>query len=345
MIDNWRQTVLKSPSGVRARLLLRVASVAASRQLQSVRRSPIGIRARVIWRTLERLPPTARGIATMLGAMAAFALGDAVMKLQAGRMPLGESLFVRGIIATAILWYVASRTGALVPLSRLIGDKFLIWRTLGDSAASFFYIAALGKVPLADAGAIMQTNPLAVTAGAALFLGERVGWRRWTATAIGFLGVLLIIQPGSSGFAWASLLVIGAVVASAGRDLITRRLDGLPTLAVTGSAAMATTAISLMLWPFETWHVPAFLDTVRLAIAAVCVLVGQALVVTSIRSGDVSAVVPFRYSAILWTLLLSMLIWGYVPNATTLAGIAIVSGAGLYAFYREQTLKRQGRMP
>jgi drug/metabolite transporter (DMT)-like permease len=84
---------------------------------------------------------------------------------------------------------------------------------------------------------------------------------------------------------------------------------------------------------------------VRLAIAAVCVLVGQALVVTSIRSGDVSAVVPFRYSAIVWTLLLSMLIWGYVPNATTLVGIVIVSGAGLYAFYREQTLKRQGLKP
>jgi drug/metabolite transporter (DMT)-like permease len=312
---------------------------------QTVLQSSVGVRLRLIWRTLERLPPNARGIATMLGAMAAFAIGDAVMKLQAGRMPLGESLFLRGLMATALIWYVASRTGALVEVSRLFGNKFLVWRTLGDSAASFFYIAALGKVPLADAGAIMQTNPLAVTAGAALFLGERVGWRRWTATAVGFLGVLLIIQPGSTSFSWASLLVIGAVLTSAGRDLITRRLDNLPTLVVTGSAAAATTVISLMLLPFETWHAPAFFDLVRLAIAAVCVLIGQALVVISIRSGDVSAVVPFRYSAILWTLILSVLIWGYVPNFSTLAGIVIVSGAGLYAFYREQSLRRQGLVP
>jgi drug/metabolite transporter (DMT)-like permease len=135
------------------------------------------------------------------------------------------------------------------------------------------------------------------------------------------------------------------VLTSAGRDLITRRLDGLPTLAVTGAAAVVTMALSLMLLPFEAWHAPSFGDLVRLAIAALSVLIGQALVIISIRSGDVSAVVPFRYSAILWTLILSMLIWGYVPNAMTLTGIVIVSGAGLYAFYREQALKRQGRMP
>ena len=220
-----------------------------------------------------------------------------------------------------------------------------MWRTLGDSAASFLYIAALGRVPLADAGAIMQINPLAVTAGAALFLGERVGWRRWTATAVGFLGVLLIIQPGTAGFSWASLLVIGAVLTSAGRDLVTRRLDDLPTVVVIAAAASVTTVLSLALLPFETWQRPAFADLLRLGVAAVCVLIGQLLVVISIRSGDVSAVVPFRYSAILWTLLLSVLIWGYVPNRLTLTGIFIVSAAGLYAFYREQELRRQGRMP
>jgi drug/metabolite transporter (DMT)-like permease len=113
---------------------------------------------------------------------------------------------------------------------------------------------------------------------------------------------------------------------------------------VIAAAASVTTVLSLALLPFETWSRPAFADLLRLLVAAVCVLIGQLLVVISIRSGDVSAVVPFRYSAILWTLLLSMLIWGYVPNVMTLSGIVIVSGAGLYAFYREQSLRRQGRM-
>jgi drug/metabolite transporter (DMT)-like permease len=306
----------------------------------------VGVRLRLLWRALTRLPPNVRGIAAMLGAMAAFAIGDAMMKLRADQMPLGETLFVRGVMASTVIWVVASRTGALERLGDIgkMLNPHLMARTLADAGASFFYIAALGRVPLADAGAIMQTNPLAVTAGAALFLGERVGWRRWTATAVGFLGVLMIIQPGSAAFSWASLLVIVAVLGSASRDLVTRRIDGIPTFLVTAAAATATTVLSLGLLPFETWIKPHPIDVARLAFAGLCMLLGQVLVVISIRSGDVSAVVPFRYSAIVWTLLLSMLIWGYLPNTLTLAGIVIVSGAGLYAFYREQELRRLGRM-
>ena len=306
--------------------------------------SASAIRIRLLVRALNRLTPNARGIASMLGAMAAFAIGDAIMKLLAGRMPLGETLFVRGLMASAIIWFFAARTGALPDVSKM-WNRFLSWRTAADVAASFFYIAALGRVPLADAGAIMQTNPLAVTAGAALFLGEKVGWRRWTATAVGFLGVLMIIQPGSATFSWASLLVIGAVVVSAARDLVTRHLTGIPTVLVTAAAATATTVASLGLLPFEIWKRPAMSEVVLLALAGCFMLAGQLLVIVSIRSGDVSAVVPFRYSAILWTLLLSMLIWGYLPNALTLTGIVVVSGAGLYAFFREQALRREGKMP
>jgi drug/metabolite transporter (DMT)-like permease len=303
----------------------------------------VSLRLRVIERRITHMPANVRGIASMLGAMLAFALGDTLMKLQAGHLPLGEALFVRGVIASVIIWTFAAYTGCVVNVA-LLKNRMLTWRTLADSAASFFYIAALGKVPLADAGAIMQTNPLAVTAGAALFLGESVGWRRWTATAIGFLGVLMIIQPGSAGFSWASLLVIGAVLTSAGRDLVTRWLDGLPTVVVTASAATATTVIALMLLPFEVWTLPVPADLLRLTLAALFVLIGQMLVVISIRAGDVSAVVPFRYSSIMWTMLLSVLIWGYLPNALTLGGIVVVSGAGLYSFYREQDLRRHGQL-
>ncbi len=303
----------------------------------------VTVRLRTIERRITRMPANVRGIVAMLGAMLAFALGDTLMKLQSGHMPLGESLFVRGLMASAVIWGAVVYTCTVVQWAAL-RDRFLMVRTLADSAASFFYIAALGKVPLAEAGAIMQTNPLAVTAGAALFLGESVGWRRSLATAIGFLGVLMIIQPGSAGSSWASLLVIGAVLMSAGRDLVTRRLEAVPTLVVTAAAASATTVISLLLLPFEVWRAPVMVDVARLALAALCVLAGQVLVIISIRSGDVSAVVPFRYSSILWTMLLSVTIWGYLPNKLTLAGIVVVSVAGLYAFYREQSLRQQGRL-
>lgn len=301
------------------------------------------LRIRIFLRVLGRLSPSARGIVTMLVAMAAFATGDALMKVAAGRLPLGEALFVRGIIATALAWALAVRTGVLGALPHLF-NKPLVWRTLGDCGASFFYVSALGRIPLADAAAIGQTNPLMVTACAALFLGERVGWRRWTATGIGFLGVLLIIQPGSSAFSWASLLVVASVVSITMRDIVTRTLTEIPAVLITAAAVTTTTCLSLALSAFETWHALEIADIVGASAAAVCLLGGQILVVISIRTGDMSAVVPFRYSHILWSLLLSAAVWHYLPNGLTLAGILIVCGAGLYTFFREQTLKRQGRL-
>jgi drug/metabolite transporter (DMT)-like permease len=303
-------------------------------------RRQVSLRWRLFLRALDRLSPNGRGIVAMLGAMAAFAMGDALMKLATEQLPAGQSIFIRGLIGATLIWGVAWRTGAVAQIRKL-WNTHLPWRTLGDTGGSLFFISSLPHMPLADAAAIMQTNPLAVTAGAALFLGEHVGWRRWTATGIGFLGALLIIQPGASTFTWASVLVILSVLSCTLRDVATRGLAGIPTVLITATAATTTMLVSTAFSTFEQWQAPVPGDFVRLGAAAVCMLVGQILVVISIRAGDVSAVVPFRYSAMLWTLLLSAVVWQYVPNATTMAGIVIVSGAGLYTFFREQTLRRR----
>ena len=301
------------------------------------------LRARILLRTIDRLPPNARGISAMLGAMAAFSCGDALMKGATASLPAGEAIFIRGVLATAMIWSLGYRTGAIDALPRIF-SRPMAWRTLSDGGASFFFIAALGSMPLADVAAIMQTNPLAVTAGAALFLGEHVGWRRWTATAVGFLGVLLIIQPGSSAFTWASMLVMAAVFAAAARDILTRFLVGIPSVLIAGTAATSTMVLSLFLLVTETWHMPITRDVMLAAGAAVCMLSGQILVVKSIRAADVSTIVPFRYSAILWSLLLSFVFWHYLPNPLSLCGIAIVCGAGLYTLFRERTLRRKGKL-
>lgn len=298
-----------------------------------------GLRVRIVLRLLDRMSPNARGIVAMLGAMAAFAFGDAFMKLSTGYLPAGQSIFVRGMIATTIIWCVVARSGARVEWRRLLHPQLPL-RTIGDTGASFFYIGALAFLPLADAAAILQTSPLVVTAAAAAFLGERVGWRRWSATAIGFIGALMIIQPGTSSFTWASVAVMMSVFCTVLRDIVTRKMVGVPTIFIIASAATSTMLGSLVFAAFETWHSPALGDIARLSAAALCMLTGQALVVISIRAGEVSAVVPFRYSAILWTLLLSAAIWHYLPNALTLAGIVVVASAGLYTFFREQTLRR-----
>lgn len=297
------------------------------------------LRLRILLRLLDRLSPNARGIVAMLGAMAAFAFGDALMKLSTGYLPAGESIFVRGIIASTLIWILAAKRGALEHLPRLLHPRLPL-RTLGDMGGSFFYITALPHMPLAEAAAILQTNPLLVTAAAAIFLGEKVGWRRWSATAVGFVGALMIIQPGSSSFTWASVLVILALFFAVMRDVVTRKLIGIPVILITATAATCTMLASLAFIPFEAWQMPTAFDILRLSAAGGCMLAGQILVVISIQAGDVSAVVPFRYSAIVWTLLLSAAIWHYLPNALTMAGIFVVAAAGLYTFFREQTLRR-----
>ncbi len=285
-----------------------------------------------------------RGIFMMLLAMACFVSGDATMKYMADHMPTGEAMFIRGLIGSTIVGIIAIYTGAIWRIGRFISGMLAL-RTMSDVGGALFFQNGLARMPFAEAGAITQINPLIVTAGAALFLGEKVGWRRWTATAVGLMGVLLIIRPGAAAFQWASLLMLGATVCSASRDLLTRSIPGgVPAIILAGSSIMAVTLASLLFLPFETWRQPLWSDVATLAISAVCSLSGQVAVVASIRSGDVSAVVPFRYSAILWNLLLGYLIWRQFPDHMTLIGIFIVCSAGLYTFYREQTLRRQARL-
>jgi drug/metabolite transporter (DMT)-like permease len=291
-------------------------------------------------RRFGRISGNARGILLMLVAMAAFVCGDAMMKLAGARVPTGEAVFIRGLFASLIVWTAVALSG----MGRFVALAFtrpVALRSAGDVGGSLLFQSGLSRMPFADASAVLQINPLLVTAGAAVFLGEKVGWRRWSATAIGFLGVLLIIRPGSSAFNWWSIVLIFAVICAATRDLVTRKIDpGLPALIITAISVTAVMLASLLLAPFESWVVPARAHIFGLAGAGALMLAGQICVVISIRSGDVSAVVPFRYSAILWSILAGGMIWGEFPDRITLLGIAIVAGAGLYTFFREQHLRR-----
>jgi drug/metabolite transporter (DMT)-like permease len=301
--------------------------------------------ARIIGRWVRlranQLQPNTKGILAMLAAMALFVFGDALMKLSATTVPTGESIFLRGIVAVTVIWTLVVRSSAIHSLKDAT-STFMLIRAGGDMGGAVFFQTALGRLPFADVTAVLQINPLVVTAGAALFLNEKVGWRRWTATAIGLCGALLIIKPGSSAFNPWSLLLILAVLCAATRDLATRKItQATPSLLI---IAVSTTFImlsGLAHAPFETWIVPTWPALLRFAAAALFMLSAQFCVVTSIRTGDMSAVVPFRYSAILWSLLLSYLVWNDVPDRWTMLGIAIIASAGLYVFFREQTLRRR----
>jgi drug/metabolite transporter (DMT)-like permease len=214
-------------------------------------------------------------------------------------------------------------------------------RSLGDVGSALFFQAALARMPFADLMGILQMTPLSLTAASALFLGEHVGWRRWTAVGVGFFGALLVIKPGSSAFnAWALLGVLSVLCGSL-RDVSTRRLDvGLSPLLIMLLSQVVVAASGLVCLTFETWSMPNLTELFFLVFASVFSLAGHLCMIYSLRSGEIGAVAPFRYAGIVWSILLGFLIWHQLPDALSFIGIAILVSAGLYTFYREQQLRR-----
>jgi drug/metabolite transporter (DMT)-like permease len=282
-----------------------------------------------------------KSIASMVAATALFTCGDAAMKLVSGSLPTGETIFLRGACTVTIVTIAAFWTGAIYRL-RDAFVRAMGWRSLGDVGGAIFFQAALARMPFADLMGILQMTPLSLTAASALFLGEHVGWRRWTAVAIGFAGALLVIKPGTSSFnAWALLGVL-AVLSGTLRDVSTRRLDvALSPLLIMMLSQVVVASGGLACWAFESWKVPGLAELFFLAFASVFSLVGHLCVIYSLRSGEIAAVAPFRYAGIVWAILLGFLIWHQLPDALSLAGILILASAGLYTFYREQQLRRQ----
>jgi drug/metabolite transporter (DMT)-like permease len=281
-----------------------------------------------------------KGILAMVAATALFTCGDAAMKLVSAYLPTGETVFVRGSCTVLIVTVAAFWTGAIYRLKQAL-VAVMGWRCAGDVGSALFFQAALARMPFADLMGILQMTPLSLTAASAMFLGEHVGWRRWTAVGVGFAGALLVIKPGTSAFnAWALLGVLSVLCGSL-RDVSTRRLDmGLSPLLIMMLSQIAVASSGLACAVYETWKVPTAGQLLALVFASVFSLMGHLCVIYSLRSGEMSAVAPFRYAGILWAILIGMLIWSQLPDPLSLAGISVLVSAGLYTFYREQQLKR-----
>ena len=282
-----------------------------------------------------------RGIVAMVAACASFACGDTLMKLLSDTVPTSELIFIRGFFVLAGAFAACIWVGAFAVVHRAISGAMAA-RAAADTTGAWSFQLALVRMPYADLTAIGQLSPLTITAASAIFLAEKVGWRRWTATAIGLLGVLLIIRPGSSAFNWWALAGILSVLASTVRDLATRGIDRSvpPALIMLVSGAL-TTFTGLVSAVAGDWAWPPWWVVAGLLAAAMFSLFGQFCTIIAVRSGELSAVVPFRYSIILFAILSGILVFGQFPDVVTLAGIVIVCAAGLYTFHREQVRKRE----
>jgi drug/metabolite transporter (DMT)-like permease len=282
-----------------------------------------------------------RGIIAMIAAMFVLTLNFAFVKLAGASLPVGEVLFLRGLIAALLVAIAALASGAYRRLPMVL-HRTVLFRTLFECSGATVFVVALIHTPIATATVILQAMPLLITAGAALFLGESVHWRRWAAIVVGLVGVVIVIHPGLASFRWTSLLVLVAVSLSAARDLFTRSMpDGIPTLLVAAVALSSLSAVGLSFSPFEAWIVPSRQALLQVTGSGALLSLGLFLIVLAMRRGELSIIAPFRYSAVLWAIVLGSLLWDDMLDAFTITGAFVIIGSGIYISYREHRQRRQ----
>lgn len=289
-----------------------------------------------------KISDSARGALLMMCSMAAFTTNDALMKRAGDTLPLMQMLVIRGLAASAALALLAWWTGALAVRIGWRDRCLIAARSLAEVGAAFFFLTALMSMPLANVTALLQMVPLTVTLAAALFLGEAVGWRRWTAIAAGFCGMLLIVRPGTEGFDARSIYALVAVVFVTARDMVVRRMSpGVPSLQVTLAASVAVTVFAGILASGQEWHPVTGRDGLLVLGAAGFVSLGYLVSVLVMRVGEVSAIAPFRYTGLVWALVLGWLVFGDWPQAATLLGAGIIAATGIFTLLRERTMRRR----
>ena len=284
-----------------------------------------------------------RGIVSITLCNLLFLTNDTLMKLVSAELPLGEILLLRGVMATALLGLIIFLTGTRINLA-IFTDRALFWRTLSEVLSAYLYLLALFQIPIANSNTILQVVPLMVTAAAAIFLKDEVGWRRWTAIAIGFAGVLIIIRPGLAGFNEFSLLALAAAAFIALRDMTTQIMAvSVPTLVIAfiTAAVVGTTGPIYAAVVGEHWLMPSAKAVALMAAASVFLTGGYLTAIDFMRHGDIAIVAPFRYTVIIFAVISGFLVWREVPDMVTIIGTAIIIATGVYTFYRERQLAQR----
>lgn len=283
-----------------------------------------------------------RGAALMTFSMLAFAIEDVLIKTLGARIPAGQiiSLIAIGAALAFAIWFAANRQPVFV--KEHMNPR--VWgRAFFEVAGTMLFISALMRMDVTMLSAIIQATPLVVALGGVLFLSQTVGWRRWAAILVGFVGVLLIVRPGLEGFTLITMIGVGGMIGLAGRDLMTRSIN----VPISGAhlslhAFLALIPAGLVLcWIDGTpLVIPSVGDGLTLIVCVSVALVAYLSIVAATRSGDAAFISMFRYTRMLFALILGMTILGERPDTLTLIGVAIVIGAGVFTLLREARARR-----
>ena len=286
-----------------------------------------------------RLNDNFLGAALMSCCVLAYVLHDAVMKLLFLDINFFQAIFLRSLVSLPPMFVLALMAKSLLQKYSKKNKQLIVIRISAEIGTTVTFLTALKYMPLANVTAIAQSLPLAITMAAALFLGERVGWRRWSAILIRFTGVLIIIRPGLAGFNSYSLVALASVILLTIREISTRKLDSeIPTITVAFSTTLGITVFAALPLIGSEWVEVHITSWLLIIVAAAAITVATLLGIVAMRTGDISFVSPFRYTSLIGALGLGVLFFGEWPDGVTLLGAFIIVFSGFYSLHREHIL-------
>lgn len=290
---------------------------------------------------LRRLPPNVQGALWLVSGGFIFTSTSAMIRLLSTQVESVQTAFFRAVISVILLLPMIA-AGRVKPWrsKRIVGH---FWRTAMGTGSMVLGFYAVSMLPLADATAIAFSQPLFSVVVAALVLGEKVRWRRWSATVIGFAGVLIMVRPGEGSLQLGALVALANAAAVSISILLVRRLSDSETplmiltqFAIFSTILLTVPAILVWRWPdLSGWAL-----AVGIALSAT---VGQYFWVQAFKAGEMSAVAPFEYMRLPFAVFVGWLIWGEMPVIWTYVGASIVIGSALYIAHREHQLARERR--
>ena len=283
-----------------------------------------------------------RGAAFMVLAMFCFAVEDALIKNLASDIPPGQILafICAGGLACFLPLFVVRGMPLWQP--EYLHPKVIL-RSLSEVVGSCMFVTALALIPLTTASAVIQATPLVVAMGAGLFLGQAIGWRRWIAISVGFVGVMIIIRPGLEGFQPATLFAVGGMLGLASRDLLTRsmnvKLNGMQ-LGTHAYVLLLPAGLILTYVQGQSFVMPNADEWLLLLAAAIVGMFAYLTIITATRTGNAGIISSFRYSRMVFALVIGFVFFAETPDAATLTGAAIIITSGIYTLWREARLHR-----
>ena len=276
----------------------------------------------------------------MIGACACFTANDAATKVAVAWLPPSEIIGIRAVFTILFAAAIVALRRELAFLPRMWNLKIIL-RAVAEVLTGFILITAFASMALANVTAILMIQPFLMSVTAVVLFKQSVGWRRWLSIAVGFVGMLLVVKPATGDFNATSLLVFGATFLVVVRDMLTSRLPAdVPTTVISFATALVGLCIGMLGAVAEPWVMPSARALAWVIVAAVFIVGALMLIVIAFRSAEVTLVVPFRYSIVVFAVIFGIALFGEVPDRWSFLGIVLIVGAGIYMLHREAVVRK-----